>query len=301
MDRSPPPFFRQGPSANARVFFFTVLSIALMIADARFDTLSGLRQGIGNALYPMQKVVQTPGRMLGTTTDYVAEVASLREENAELKRIEALNASTLLQVEQLRQENAQLRELAGARERAAVHSVVAEVMYETRDPFTNRLVLDKGQHQKIAAGQPVIDSTGLVGQITRVFQFSSEMTLVTDRDIAIPVQVQRTGMRTVAFGGAPGARMELRYLAANADVRAGDMLVTSGLDKLYPSGIPVGKVASIDRGDKNDLIKVLVDPIAAIRNGRLLVILQVDTSGVPPAPAPEAALSTRRKKASRER
>ena len=295
MDSSPPPFFRQGPSANARVFFFTVLSITLMVADARFDALSGLRQGIGNALYPMQRVVQAPRKMLGTTSDYVAEVASLREENAELKRVEALNASTLLQVEQLRQENSQLRELAGARERAAVHSVVAEVLYETRDPFTNRLVLDKGQQQKIAAGQPVIDATGLVGQITRVFQFSSEMTLITDRDIAIPVQVQRNGMRTVAFGGAAGARMELRYLAGNADVRVDDMLVTSGLDKLYPAGLPVGRIASIDRGDKNDLIKVVVDPIAAVRNNRLLVILQVDTSGVPPPP-PEPAAVARKKK-----
>ncbi|MGE0314654.1 MAG: rod shape-determining protein MreC [Lautropia sp.] len=301
MDRSPPPFFRQGPSANARAFFFAVLSIALMIADARFDALSGLRQGIGNALYPMQKVVQTPGRMIGTTTDYVAEVASLRDENAELRRIEALNANTLLQVEQLRQENAQLRELVGARERAPVHSVVAEVMFETRDAFTNRLVLDKGQHQKIAAGQPVIDASGLVGQVTRVFQFSSEMTLVTDRDIAVPVQVQRTGMRTVAFGGAPGARMELRYLAANADVRPGDLIVTSGLDRLYPAGVPVGRIASIDRGDKNDLIKVLVDPIAAVRNSRLLVILQVDTSGVPPMPAPDGAAAARRRKTTRER
>lgn len=299
MDTSPPPFFRQGPSANARVFFFTILSIALMIADARFDALSGLRQGIGNALYPMQKMAQTPGRMIGTTTDYVAEVASLRDENAELKRVEALNASTLLQVEQLRQENLQLRELAGARERAAVHSVVAEVMYETRDPFTNRVILDKGQQQKIAAGQPVINANGLVGQVTRVFQFSSEMTLVTDREIAIPVQVQRTGMRSVAFGGAAGTRMELRYLAGNADVRPGDLLVTSGLDKLYPAGIPVGKIASIDRVDKNDLIKVVVDPIAAVRSNRMLVILQVDTSGVPPMPAPEASSTARKKKAKR--
>lgn len=298
MDRSPPPFFRQGPSANARLFFFAMLSLAVMIVDARMNALAGLRQGIGNVLYPVQRAVQAPIGLVSTTGDYVGEIAHLREENAELKRIEALNAKTLLQIEQLSQENRQLRELAGARERAAVHSVLAEVLYETRDPFTNKLVLDKGLQHQISAGQPVIDPKGLIGQITRVFQFSSEMTMITDRDMTVPVQVQRNGMRTVAFGGAAGGRLELRYLAATADVREGDQLMTSGLDKLYPPGIPVGKVVGIDRGDKNDLVKVLVEPTAAVQNNRLLVVLQVDTSGVPPLPPPEA-LEPGRKKAKR--
>ncbi len=208
----------------------------------------------------------------------------LRAENEELRRVEALDARALLQVEQLAEENRQLRDLAGARERAVVHSVLAEVLYETRDPYSRRLVLDKGLNQQIAAGQPVIDARGLVGQMTRVFQFSSEMTLVTDRDIAVPVQVQRTGLRTVAFGGAGGGRMELRYLASTVDIREGDLLVTSGLDKIYPPGLPVGKILAIDRGDKNDLIKVLVEPAASVQNDRMLVILQVDTSSVPPPP-----------------
>ena len=287
MDRSPPPFFRQGPSANARLLFFGLLSLALLIADARFDALGGLRQGIGNVLYPVQRVLLVPRDAIALAGTYVTEITALRQENAELKRIEALNAKALLQIEQLANENKRLRDLAGARERAAVRSVLAEVLYETRDPFTRKLVLDKGAQQQVSIGQPVIDAKGLIGQVTRVFQFSSEMTLVTDRNMTVPVVLQRTGMRSVAFGGAAPGRLELRYLASSADLREGDLLTTSGLDALYPPGLPVGRIERIERGGDNDFVKVLIAPTAEIQNNHLLVILQVDTSAIPPAPPVE--------------
>jgi rod shape-determining protein MreC len=288
MDRSPPPFFRQGPSANARLVFFGVLSLGLLIADARFDALGGLRQGIGNVLYPVQRTLLVPRDALALAASYVTEVTALRQENAELKRIEALNAKALLQIEQLANENKRLRDLASARERAAVRSVLAEVLYETRDPFTRKLVLDKGVQQQVSIGQPVIDAKGLIGQVTRVYQFSSEMTLVTDRSMTVPVVLQRTGMRSVAFGGAAPGRMELRYLASSADLKEGDLLTTSGLDALYPPGLPVGRIEKIERGGDNDFVKVLVAPTAEIQNNHLLVVLQVDTSAIPPAPPVES-------------
>ena len=214
MDRSPPPFFRQGPSANARVLFFGLLSLGLLIADARFDALGGLRQGIGNVLYPVQRVLLVPRDAIALAGTYVTEITSLRQENAELKRIEALNAKALLQIEQLANENKRLRDLAGARERAAV--------------------------------------------------------------------------RSVAFGGAAPGRLELRYLASSADLREGDLLTTSGLDALYPPGLPVGRIERIERGGDNDFVKVLIAPTAEIQNNHLLVILQVDTSAIPPAPPVES-------------
>ncbi|MBA3479035.1 MAG: rod shape-determining protein MreC [Lautropia sp.] len=287
MDRSPPPFFKHGPSANARLLLFGLLALGLLIADARFDALGGLRQGIGNVLFPVQRLLLVPRDTLELTTSYFTEVTSLRQDNAELKRIEALNAKALLQIEQLANENKRLRDLAGARERASVQSVLAEVLYETRDPFTRKLVLDKGAQQQVALGQPVIDAKGLVGQVTRVFQFSSEMTLVTDRNMTVPVVLQRTGMRSVAFGGAAPGRMELRYLASSADLKEGDLLTTSGLDALYPPGLPVGRVERIERGGDDDFVKVLIAPTAEIQNNHLLVVLQVDTSAIPPAPPAE--------------
>lgn len=284
MDRSPPPFHKQGHSANARVIFFALLSIALMVVDSRMNTLAGLRQGIGNVLYPAQKTAQAPRDLIAGSAEYMAEVTRLREENGELRRVEAMNARALLQVEQLAEENRQLRALAGARERATVRSVLAEVFYEPRDPYSKRLVLDKGLNHQIAAGQPVIDALGLVGQVTRVFQFSSEVTLVTDRDFAVPVQIQRSGLRTVAFGDAARDGMELRYLASTVDIREGDRLVTSGLDKLYPAGLPVGVVGPIERGGNNEIVRARVEPTANVQHDRMLVILQVDTSSVPPLP-----------------
>jgi rod shape-determining protein MreC len=270
------------------LLFFGLLSLALLIADARFDALGGLRQGIGNVLYPLQRVLLMPRDALTVAASYTTEITALREENAELKRIEGLNAKALLQIEQLANENKRLRELAGARERAAVRSVLAEVLYETRDPFTRKLVLDKGAQQQVTIGQPVIDAKGLIGQVTRVFQFTSEMTLVTDRNMTVPVVLQRTGMRSVAFGGAAPGRMELRFLASSADVKEGDLLTTSGLDALYPPGLPVGRIERIERGGENDFVKVLVAPTAEIQNNHLLVVLQVDTSAIPPAPPVES-------------
>ena len=295
MDRSPPPFFKQGPSANARLLFFGLLSIGLLIADARFEALSGLRQGIGNVLYPIQRALLVPRDVLDLSGSYFTEVNQLRQENAELKRIEALNAKALLQIEQLANENRRLRDLANARERASVRSVLAEVLYETRDPFTRKLVLDKGVQQQVAAGKPVIDAKGLVGQVSRVFQFSSEMTLITDRNMTVPVVLQRTGMRSVAFGGAAPGRLELRYLASSADLREGDLLTTSGLDPLYPPGLPVGRIERIERGGDNDFVKVLIAPSAEIQNNQLLVVLQVDTSAIPPAPPAESIDPSRKR------
>lgn len=286
MDRSPPPFFKQGPSSNARLVFFALLGIALLVIDSRTGMLGAMRQGIGTVLYPLQRTLLVPRDAVSISTDYLGEIHRLREENAELRRIETANARVLLQVEQLAQENRQLRELTGARERSAVRSVVAEVLYDTRDPFTRKLVLDKGIQQGLAIGQPVVDAQGVVGQITRVFPLSAELTLVTDRNMTIPVQVQRNGLRAIAFGGAEPGRMELRYMSVNADLKEGDIVATSGLDSLYPPGLPVGRIVQVERGRTGNFARVLVDPVAGVDRSRLLLVLLVDRTGVPPPPPP---------------
>ena len=297
MDRSPPPFFKQGPSANARLVFFTLLGLSLLVIDSRTGMLQAMRQGIGTVLYPLQRTLLVPRDALSMGTDYLSEIAHLRTENAELKRVEIANARQLLQVEQLAQENRQLRELMGARERAAVRSVMAEVLYDTRDPFSRKLVLDKGLQHGVAAGQPVVDAAGVVGQVTRVFPLSSELTLVTDRNLTVPVQVQRNGVRSIASGGAEPGRLEIRYLSVNADVKEGDVVVTSGLDSLYPAGLPVGRVATVDRTRSGNFAHVVVEPLAGVDRSRLLLVLLVDRSGQPPPPPPEVSESARGRRA----
>ena len=300
MDRSPPPFFKQGPSSNARLAFFALLGIALLVIDSRTGLLNAMRQGIGTVLYPLQRTLLVPRDALSMSTDYLTEIHRLRAENAELRRIETANARQLLQVEQLAQENRQLRELTGARDRAAVKSVVAEVLYDTRDPFTRKLVLDKGLQHGVGVGQPVVDAQGVVGQVTRVFPLSAELTLVTDRNMTIPVQVQRTGLRAIASGGAEPGSMELRYMSVNADLKEGDVVATSGLDSLYPAGLPVGRIVTVDRGRTGNFARVIVEPVAGVERSRLLLVLRVDRTGVPPPPPPaESVESVRGKRVAR--
>ncbi len=296
MDRSPPPFFNQGPSAHARLVFFALLAIALLVVDSRMGALERLRQGVATMLYPIQRSLLVPRELIALGTDYLADVNRLRAENAELRRIEAANARALLQAEQLASENAQLRELLGARERLAIRSVIAEVLYDTRDPYTRKLVIDRGLQHGVLAGQPVIDARGVAGQVTRVMPLSSEVTLVTDRSSAVPVSILRTGQRSVAFGGSAPGMLELRFLAGSSDLREGDELVTSGLDGVYPAGIPVGTIARIEAGASTGAsARVFVRPRAGLQNSRMMLVLLVDRSLLPPPP-PEPATDARKRK-----
>lgn len=297
MDHSPPPFFNQGPSAHARLAFFALLAITLLVVDSRLGVLAALRQGIGTVLYPVQRALLVPRDLLNLGAEYLEDVNRLRSENADLQRIEIANAKKLQQAEHLAIENARLRELLGARERTAIPSVVAEVLYDTRDPYSRRMVLDKGLQHGVLPGQPVIDAHGVVGQVTRVLPLSSEITLLTDRNASIPIEVQRTGQRSIAFGGAAPGLLELRFLSASTDLRTGDVLTTSGLDGVYPPGLPVGRIVRIDAGGSSGAFaRVLVAPIAGIEVSRQLLVLLVDSSQLPPAPAPEPPADSRRRR-----
>jgi rod shape-determining protein MreC len=298
MDRSPPPFFNQGPSAHARLAFFALLAIALLVIDSRLGTLERLRQGVGTMLYPVQRALLVPRELLELGSDYFSGVNRLRAENAELRRIEVANARALLQTEQVAAENSRLRELLGARERLAIRSVIAEVLYDTRDPYTRKLVLDRGLQHGVLAGQPVIDARGVVGQVTRVMPLSSEVTLLTDRGAVLPVSVQRTGQRSVAFGGASSGELELRFLSGGTDLRKGDALVTSGLDGVFPAGIPVGTVSSTaPDAHSGASSRVMVWPAANLDESRMVLVLLVDRSALPAPPPADPAPDARKRRA----
>lgn len=284
MEYSPPPFFKQGPSANARLVFFALLAIALLVIDARTSMLTTIRQGIGAALYPLQRTVLVPrdsARILG---DYFGGISRLRDERAELARIEAANARTLLQVEQLAAENNQLRRTLEMRERLAIRSVIGEVLYETRDPFTHRVVLDRGLQHGIALGQPVIDATGVIGQVTLVLPLSSEVTLISDGSTTLPVELSRTGQRAISFGGPNPGHLELRYLPTNSDVVTGDLVVTSGLDGVFPPGLPVGRVDSFQREGGGSFASATMTPLAGVHSSHLLLVLLTERANVPASP-----------------
>lgn len=300
MDRSPPPFFNQGPSAHLRLALCALLAVTLLIVDARMGALGALRQGVGTLLYPLQRVMLVPRDLLEMAGQYLAGIDRLRAENAELRRLETANARTLLQSEQLAAENERLRELLGARDRTAIASVIAEVLYDARDPFVRRLVIDKGLQHGLLAGQPAIDVRGVVGQVTRVLPMSAEVTLLTDSGATLPVELQRTGQRAIAFGSGNEGLLELRFLAASSDIKVGDLWVTSGLDGVYPAGLPVGTVARLEApGASGAFGRVLLAPAAPADRLRLMLILKVDRNALPPPP-PEASGEGRRRKARAE-
>ncbi len=289
MEQSPPPFFRQGPSAHARLAFFALLAIALLVIDSRMALLSTLRQGVGTVLYPLQRVLLLPRDFVATGSQYTTEVSRLRAENAELRQIEAVNARALLQNEQLASENTQLRKLLEMREQVRIKSTVAQVLYETRDSFGRKVVIDKGLLNEVFPGQPVIDARGVVGQVVRVTQYSAEVQLVTDPTAMLPVEVQRSGQRSVAYGGPGPGEIELRFLPGNSDIKEGDLIVTSGLDRIYPAGLPVGKVRRFDRSASSSFASALVDPLGGVERSRLVLVLLLERQALPPPPEEPAA------------
>lgn len=280
---SPPPFFKRGVAPLARLAIFVSLSLFLLIVDLRFRTLDMLRAGIATVIYPLQQLAYRPVEFIGGAGQYFSSLTTLQAENAELRDRELSTANRLMRQEHLELENRRLRELLDMRERQRTQGQVADILYAARDPFSRRVVIDKGIQHDISAGQVVIDDVGVVGQITRVFPLMSEVTLLTDKNQSIPVQVQRSGLRAVLAGAGAGL-MELRFLAANAEVEVGDMLVTSGLDGVYLPGLPVAKVVKIDRDAAYTFARILCEPLAGVeRNGQVLVLAPRDM----PAPQPD--------------
>jgi len=273
MDRSPPPFFRQGPSATVRLLLFSALALALLVTDARTGLLISLRQGLGTLLYPVQRALLVPRDASRAVFEHVGEIEQLRKENAELRRLETENARQLLLTEQLAQENRELREIVQARERATTRTVVAEVLFESRDPFARRWVIDKGLQHGLVAGQPVVDSHGVIGQVTRVFALSAEITRITDTNLSVPVQSRRTGLRSMASGSETPGRLGLRFVSAHADLTEGDEIITSGLDSLYPAGLAVGTIRRIARETGSQFARIELEPAAQVDAARWVLIL----------------------------
>jgi rod shape-determining protein MreC len=288
---SPPPFFKRGPAPLAKLVFFVTLSLAMLVSDLHMRYLEVFRQGLSVLAYPLQMAAATPADFVRNASNYFASLVSLQRENADLKRKQLAGAERLLRQDSLEQENRRLRVLLDARERQTVKSVVAEILYAAKDPFSRKVILDKGAQAGIEAGQAVVDDVGVIGQITRVFPMQSELTLLTDKDQAIPVMVIRNGLRAVLFGSGNGL-MELRYLAANVDVQPGDKIVTSGLDGVFQPGLPVASVARVDRDQARSFANIPCLPAAGVeQNGQVLVLGQRER--LPPRP-PEAEVFTGR-------
>lgn len=297
LDGTPPPFFRQGPSARSKLIFFSALALFLMVADARFEIAKPVRVAVATVLYPMQWLALQPVEWTQGGHKYFESLkASQASEEAALNKMN-LQSQRANQVEQLTLENARLRQLLSLRERVTTSSQAAQVLYDAADPYTRKVIIDRGLVAGVTAGSPVLDESGVLGQVTRVYPLISEVTLVTDRDQAIPVLNTRTGARGVAFGD-PSLRsstLELRFMAANADVQTGDLLTTSGVDGVYPPGLPVARVEKVERRVDSAFARITCTPLALVSGVMHVMVLQPLTTQTTPRPAPEPVPGPTRK------
>lgn len=290
LDRTPPPFFKQGPSALSKLLLCSALALFLMVADQRFAFMLPLRAAVATVLYPLQWLVMRPAIVLRGASQYLEslERAQAGRQASEFRLVQ--QAQQAMQVSALALENDRLRKLLELRPRIGAVALSAEVLYDAADPFTRKVIIDRGSQHDVEIGSPVLDEHGVLGQVTRVNPLVSEVTLLTDRDHAIPVLNTRTGARGVAYGEplVQGGALEWRFMAANADVQVGDLLSTSGVDGVYPAGLPVARVEAVDRRADSAFARITCLPLALMAGARHVMVLSPIASQLPARMAPEA-------------
>jgi len=288
LDRSPPPFFRVGFAPLTKLIFFAALSVLLMFGDKQLQFTKPIRAGLSTLILPVQWLVLQPAQVASSIGDYFQnlEKAQKNFQAAQLKALQQAERSQ--QVEQLLIENQNLRQLLDLKNSVASSSQVAEVLFDVPDPYNQRIVIDKGQLKEVELGSPVLDVGGVVGQVTRVYPLTAEVTLLTDRDQSIPVINSRTGARNITsgdiFAGVP--LIELKFVPASADVKEGDLLTTSGIDGVYPAGLQVARISHIERRVDISFARIHATPLAELKGRHVLVLKPTGTTLAPKGKTP---------------
>jgi rod shape-determining protein MreC len=288
----PPPFFHRGPSPLARLTFFALLSIATMIADHRFGALEAVRLSLSVLVAPLQQVAAAPGLGLARIADYFASQDRLLRENEALRAKVLEYAAEAQRARLLQAEQDHFLSMTAARSRFATDGILAEVLSHGRNPFVRKLILDKGLTQGIKSGMPVIDGEGVIGQVTAVGTFTSEATLVTEKDQSVPVMLVRNGLRAIAVGSGKDGSIDVPFMPVSADIQNGDLFVTSGIDGTYPAGLVVARVTAVEKNTAYVFAKITAKPAAGVNNHRFVRILTAASPA--PAPAPQGRADDRR-------
>ena len=271
-----PQFFRHGPSLLVRLVFFIQLSLALMVVDTHFKYLYEARQTIAVALYPIQNLAHLPTAISNLANDFFI-AQDLADENARFKQQHLIDSGKLQQLSALTIENEHLRNLLEATQKNKSKAILAEIRSVPRDPFNLTVILDKGSQNGAQNGQVIVDHLGVIGQITHAYPWSSEATLITDKDHSIPVQILRNGLRSVASGTGKYKTLELNYMANNVDIQEGDQIVTSGIGDVYPSGLPVALVSKVKRDISSAFAYIICTTIAGVDRNKQVLILSPQT------------------------
>lgn len=298
MIREPPPFFHRGPSPLARLTFFALLAVATMIADHRFGALEAVRLSLSVLVAPLQGLAAAPGAALARVADYFASQDRLLRDNEALQAKLLEYSAAAQQAKLLAAEQQQFLAMTPPRSRFGAEGVIAEVLTYGRNPFVRKLVLDKGLTHGIKAGMPVIDAEGVVGQVTAVGTFTSEVTLLTEKDQSVPVMLVRNGLRAIAVGSGKGGSIDVPFMPVSADIQNGDLFVTSGIDGTYPAGLVVARVAAVEKNAAYVFARITALPAAGVDHHRFVRIL---TSPRPALPEPPASRPEERRAPARGR
>lgn len=285
IDSEPPPFFKRGLPPPVRLAIFSGLALVLMVADGHYHYLNTLRHALAIVINPLQHAMNAPVRLSTKVGDFFVAQGRLKSENADLKEKELMLGGKMLQFQGLQAENAHLRNLLAAKSRYTQRTTLAEILYAGRDPFARKIIVDRGSIHDVQPGQVVADNIGVIGQVTRVSPAVSEVTLITDKDQVVPVQNVRNGLRAVVFGSGEAGMLDMPFMPFSADIQPGDQLVTSGIDGIYPAGLPVAVVSKVERNAAYLFAKIVCAPSAgADRQRQVLILSAVQSEPIPPRP-----------------
>ena len=286
-----PAFFVRGAKPFSRMVFYCALSIVFMAVDARLNYLSQVRQAFIAALHPLEIAANTPSEWVRDIKKYFSAHNLLVQENYALKQQAFEHQVSLQRLTTIQAENEHLRHLLSGNIPIQPKAVLGEILHMGRDPFTHVVVVNRGSQHNILAGQAVVDSKGVIGQVTRVYPFTSEVTLITDKELSIPIQIERNQLRAIAFGEGNGT-LDIPYLPTNVDIKVGDKLVTSGIDGVYPNGLAVATVTRIQQNSESPFAKIVSTPVAGVSNHLQLLLLALpetkEVDGPTPAPSPSS-------------
>jgi rod shape-determining protein MreC len=287
LDRTPPPFFKQGPTSLSKLLLLSALALFLMVADKRFEFGKIVRASLATALNPVVNTVLQPVAAVQDSFKYLDTIKSVKSSEQEAHKKLLQLSQRANQVETLALENLRLRQLLSLKETLTTPSQAAEVLYDATDPYSRKIIVNRGSVHAVQLGSPVIDELGVLGQVVRVFPLTSEVAMIIDREQTTPVLNTRTGVRSVAYGNpsANGDVLELRFISGNADVLAGDVLTTSGVDGVYPAGLLVAKIEKVERRADSGFAKIICTPKANVLGAKHVMILNPLSTADTPRPA----------------
>jgi len=268
------PLFLQGPSVTLRTILLVIVSISVMMADHRWQTLETVRGTIESyVIYPLRYTINLPSKLIDWSDESFSSHKELLTENRKLQEQRLRAQVSLQKLSVLEKENARLRKMLGAQPKVGELVLVAEILSIDLDPYKQQVILNKGRSKELYIGQSIIDAWGVMGQITHLGEHSSTALLISDPSHAIPVQINRSGLRSTAFGMGNSQLLELRYIPHNADLEVGDQINASGLGGRFPPNYPVGRIISIERPAGESFAKVLAEPVAHLDRSREVLLV----------------------------